>query len=843
MRGGLYSIILVGVLIITALTSRAQADSIAVNASVVDSISPQEESIEFSEPVTYYGKDSTVMDLVNSTVYLYGPESYVKYGDLQVTAAFIRFSFEENTAFARGMADSTGQATIGRPLFKEGANEFTEDSLGYNFKTKKGISYGARTQEGEAYLIAGVSKKQDNNWIHMAQGMFTTCDKEKPHYHFRLTKAIVIPNEKVVSGPLYMKVGKVPTPLALPFGFFPNKKESTHGLLLPGYGNAGDRGFFLKELGYYIPFNQHLETKLLFDIYTRGSWSVQSWTNYKKRYKYDGSFRLTRTVNKLGLQELPSYFQQETFNIYWNHRQDNKARPNTTFSASVNMGSSQNFRNNLNSTQQDFLTSTFNSAVQYGKTFPGKPYSLALSANHTQNVQTRQVQMTLPSATVNLSRINLLEKIFPKAPIGINGVMAVENYINTKEQDLQIARLEQLMRKAQTGARFSSTASTSWKLGPYLTLNPSANYSGVMTFKHVAPIFDEDLGYEKLDTVQGVRYGGNWNASLTANTRLYGTYTFGKSKTLKAIRHMVQPSAGLSYTPYTNFVRYGYYDDEGNRVGYTEFQAGRFSPSSSIEAASINLGLNQNIEAKIRDKSSAKVAYKKVKIIEGWNMRMSNNLLRDSLNWSNLNMSAFTTIAKNVTLNYTSTYSLYDRDTLGREVNETMWRSQGKLLRQEGTTLALSFNFSGGNKTGDNEDGQAQTPIASQQNLQSTSTNNIDFTIPWNLRMDYNLGLDRVFDRSKQADTLRITHTIAFAGDFRIFAKWHVNFLTNYDIATGKVTTSNFGLHWDLHCWELSANYVPFGERKSYFVQLNIKSAMLQDVKIQKRGNYTQKLI
>ncbi len=368
MKRGFGTFFLLPVLIMAAnaVIGQSAADTIAVrsqpvNENPADSIITDDE-LGIEHEVNYYGKDSTVMDLEREKIFLYGLDSYVKYDDLEVKAAIIEFSFKDFTAFAKGIPDSTGKL-IGKPVFKQGDSSFEEDSLGYNFKTKMGISYGVRTQEGDAYLISEISKRQSTGWISIKKGMFTTCDKENPHYHFRLSKAVVVPDDKVVSGPLFMKVRKIPTPLALPFGFFPNKKESTHGIILPGYGNGAEKGFFIQNFGYYIPFQPYIDTKLLFDIYTRGSWSIRNITGYKKRYKYTGNFNVSRTVNKNGLKELPSYFQQNTFNVQWNHQQDPKARPNARFNASVNMGSSQNFRNNLNSSQQDFLSSTFNSSA------------------------------------------------------------------------------------------------------------------------------------------------------------------------------------------------------------------------------------------------------------------------------------------------------------------------------------------------------------------------------------------------------------------------------------------------------------------------------------------------
>jgi hypothetical protein len=294
-----------------------------------------------------------------------------------------------------------------RATFSEGDSQFQEDSLAYNFKSGRGISYGVRTAQGEAQLLSEVSKKAANNWVSVGKGKLTTCNAENPHYHFQLSKAMVIPDEKVVSGPLYLKFRKIPTPLALPFGFFPNKQESVQGILLPGYGNANEKGFFIQNLGYYVPVNDHVDTKFLFDVYTRGSWAVRNISSYRKLYKYSGNFNISRVVNINGIPELPDYGKTTNFNVQWTHNQDPKARPNTTFSSSVNVGSLNNFRNNLNTSQQDFLSSTFSSRVQWTKRWPDTPFNLGLTASHTQNTQSRNIQVTLPSANLNMSRITL----------------------------------------------------------------------------------------------------------------------------------------------------------------------------------------------------------------------------------------------------------------------------------------------------------------------------------------------------------------------------------------------------------------------------------------------------
>lgn len=836
-----HALILVNLLIMTTGSWRAlaQADStaktVSINGAAADTISPDDD-FALDQKVEYFAKDSTVTDIVNERIRLYG-EASVKYGALEVKAPFIEFSFRNYIARATGLPDSTGKI-VGKALFKDGDTEFSEDSLAYNFKSKKGISYGARTQEGGAYLIAGVSKKQENDWVNIRNGMLTTCDKEKPHFHFRLSKAIVVPNEKVVSGPLFMKLGKVPTPLALPFGFFPNKKTSSSGILMPGYGNAQEKGYFLQNLGYYIPLSKNWDTRVLFDVYTRGSWVVRNVTNYRKLYRYNGSFNVSRSVSKVGMRELPSFTQLTTFNVRWTHNQDAKARPNSSLSANVNLGSSQNFRNNLNSTQEDFLSSTFQSAVQYGKSWAGTPFSMAISANHSQNTRTRDVQMTLPSFTLTMSRVNILKSIFKKNPIGINWTTNADNTLSAKEQELRFSNSDALVKRMSNGVRHSTAISTSLKMfRGIVTFNPSAAATWFWTFKEVRPVLSSDASTARLDTVYGFRQAVNWNANASFNTRVYGTFVFKGDRKIKAIRHLMQPSAGWSYTPYQSFREFGFYGADGSFLGYSAWDAARFRPVSSSAAGSINMSITNNFEAKVRDKSTTKLTYKKVKLIESLRLGMNYNIMADSLRWSNLNLNGFTTLAKGITIQYSSSYSLYDRDSTGREVQQYMWEERGRFLRGEGSTLAFRFTKSGGqNKP------KETTYNSITQDVSQTVQNNpgafVDFSIPWTLSLNYNMSITKQFDRELQWDKRTLVHTTTFNGSVTLFKRWAINFDSGYNFQEKKLTTTTLGLHWDLHCWELSGTVVPFGLRKSFMVQLNIKSPLLKDLKLQRRGTF-----
>lgn len=823
-----------------------------MNVAIADTI-VQSDDLGLDHSIDYYGKDSTVVDVQNERILLYG-EAWVKYGNMEVHADYIEFSFNDLTAKAIGKRDSTG-VVFERASFKEGENEFKEDSLAYNFKSKKGVSYGVRTQEGEAYLLSTVSKKAENNWISVGGGKFTTCSKDNPHYHFQLQKALVIPNEKIVSGPLYLKFRKIPTPLALPFGFFPNKKESTQGIILPGYGNGNEKGYFIQNLGYYVPISRFMDTRMMVDLYSRGSWAVRNITNYRKLYKYNGSFNVSRLVNKNGIPELPSYTESVNFNIQWTHTQDPKSSPNTTFSSSVNLGSLNNFRNNLNTSQQNFLSSTFSSRVQWTKRWPDTPFNMGVTASHTQNTQSRNIQVTLPSVNLNMSRITLgrLAEGNPTMKrkldnIGITASADFTNSVSENESLFAIKQLNTLNKRSSNGLRLQSQASSSMKAGKVGTLSGSINGSMVNTFKYVEKNFNQDLQVLTTDTLFGYKQAMNWSASGNLNSRLFGTFNFRNGGPIKAIRHMLQWNVGASYSPYSNF-NTGIFSSTGEFVGYSPFDIAAFRPTNSTQQLNINWSSTNNFEAKVRDNSSAKIAYKKIKLIDSWQKSMSYNLMADSLNFSNLSMSAFTTIAENITLNYSSTYSLYDRDTLGRKINQFLIKSRNELLRMEGTNLALGFRFQSKQRNGPAR-ADKQLTTDEQALLDKNKDELIDFSIPWSLNLIYNFRFDKNFDVTTQRDTTVIKQSLVFNGDVTVFKYWALSFNSAYDMSDSRYQTielrdfgwrdftpTNLGLHWDLHCWEMSLSYVPFGLRKSYMAQINIKSSLLQDLKVQKRGN------
>lgn len=837
----------------------------------------------------FYDADSIRFNLQDEQWHLYR-NAVVKYEQMELRAAYIRFDTRNNEACAFGIVDSLG-VLQGKPVFKDGDQQFSQESLCFNFKTQQGYSKQVFTQDGEMYVQTEVSKRYPNEWVHLEGGKFTSCEHEDPHFYFRISKGIIVPNKKIVTGPVYLEFNRltipiplpirldsarvqerskgilgihetdipgpqylqlrnIPTPLALPFAFFPNKVEKSHGIIIPGYGDGGNLGFFLKEGGYYLPINPFLDTKLTFDLYSRGSWRVANVWNYRRRYRYNGGLSWSRQVTKQSIEELPDFSRQTDFFIRWNHSQDAKARPNSTFRSDLNFGTGSNFTNNLNSSQEEFLTSTFRSSMRWSKRFPGSPFTLAVSGGHSQNTGTGIVTVNVPTVNLNMSRIYPLRdwlglstastKWYNKlgvSKLGVSGSVNFDNQLNTSEESVKLTNLDRLLREMRNGVNSNFTATTSIKTaGGFVTVNPTFTYNNYVAFRYLELGLDPESLSQTRDTLAGLRYADDWRVGASATTALYGTFRVGR-KNLQAIRHVITPSVGFSYTPFNSYEQFGFFGEGGAFTSYNPFEVARYRPSSTNEAGSVSFSLSNNLEAKVRDKKADKVAWKKVKLVDRFVLSASYNLLADSLNLSNITMSANTTVLQRLNLSYSSSWSAYDRDSSGVTVNDFLIDTQGRLMRLRSTNIGFNVQFSS------SQGNARKKPLPSEADNAEIEANRdafVDFDQPWSLALGYNLNLNRIFDATQQADTNAFTSAITARGDVRVLDRLKLTFNTGYDVVAKEVTTTNLAVYWDLHCWELAFNYIPFGIRQSYNLQLNVKSSMLKDLKLQRRGNLGQ---
>ena len=763
------------------------------------------------EVVDYDAKD--IYFAVDSGLgYLTG-EAKVVSGTMTLTAHRIVLDLDAGVVCAYGKRDSTG-AWVGRPQFQDGAQSFSQDQLCYNFETGKGLSRHAVTTEQDIVFHADRAKRQPDETVHVRDGKFTTCDADNPHFHFHLTKAIMVPNEKVVSGPLYLKFRKIPTPLALPFGWFPLQREKqSQGILLPGYGDGGDLGFFLKDLGYYLPLGDHWDAKLLTDIYTGGSWAARVASNYNYRYRSTGSFSVSFQRQREGFAGTPGFGLSNNFFVRWSHSQDPKARPNSRFNASVNFGSSGNFQQNLNSSQEEYLSNTFQSSLQWTAKVPRTPFSTNISARHNQNSITGNVTLTVPSVSLNMQRTSLSKLVGLDAGrsalldgVAVTYSSQMENTI--QGQDTLFGAQDWSALSVRNGLKHKVKVTSSSSVG-FVSLSPTFSYDQFDSFQslNVSEVqVTEDSTAFVNDTLQGFQSANEWRLGVTASTRFYGTFNMPETGRVKAVRHVLAPSLGLSYNP--ERMREQSLVTDAGEVGWNPYALGRYVPNDLREAGALNFALSQNIEAKVADRETGEL--RKVKVLDNLSTSGNFNFVADSLKLSDFQTRAFTSLFNRVNVNVNATHTAYARDTVTGQIMDTYLASQGQgLVRLKRVTGAMGTSF---------------------KSAQDAGT-------PWNARLDYNVNLSRKWAQELQRDTSVVTHALSARGSVNVLKRYKLDVTTGYDLARREFTPTNLNFYVDLHCWELSFNWIPFGVRQSFSLRLNVKSALLRDLKLEARGS------
>ncbi|MEM7162872.1 MAG: putative LPS assembly protein LptD [Bacteroidota bacterium] len=809
------------------------SDSTKVSNSVLDDI------------VIYPSRDSTVMDLKNQVVKLYG-DAEVKYQDITLKADYIQFSFSDLSVKAYGMPDTAG-TVIGKPDFSQGQDQFKADTINYNFKSEKGLIKQVRTSEGESLVHTNVSKKQANNDVHNYKGKLTTCDAEKPHFHFAFNKLIVKPNDKVITGPIIMKVGSVPTPLALPFGFFPNTTRRKAGIILPNYGQSNQLGFYLLGGGYYLPINQNWDTQLTGNIYSRGSWGLANLTRYVKKYKYTGNFRLNYDARITGDREIPNDFSRNnSFGINWSHNQSSKARPGTTFSASVNIATSNNNTNNFNTSQSQYLNNTLTSTIRYAKNFPNKPYNFSANFRHSQNTLNRSFSLTIPNFTFNVNRFFLPLTFLKKEgvtkqrfyeKIGVTYNSNFENRINTTEPELRFDNLSNLRTQFVNGIRHNLSVGTSLKMG-YITFNPSFNMTERWHFQRLQRTLNSlDSPFDKPFETEEIRGGffttRDYSMGGNFTTKIYGMFNLN-SKKIQAIRHTMTPSIGFFYNPEFDFEEF--VENSNSTDKYNPFGESAFPQSNRVNSGNVNFRLVNSIESKMRVRNDSVSKYEKVRLIENFSISTAYNLFADSLNLRDITMSGRTRLFKKIDINYSGTYDPYQNDSLGRKIDRFRWQDGGDWLRNVNTRIAIGGSLKSNRRTQPRKEVQAAEEDFAEIERQRNSF--VDFSIPWSTTLNYTLNIINNLEVTENGveEVKNIQQAVMARGDFTVFEKWKVGFDTGYDFTAGEFTPTTLNLIWDLHCWEFAGSIIPFGQRQSFTMSLRVKSALLKDLNLQARG-------
>jgi hypothetical protein len=790
--------------------------------------------------VKYEARDSIRYDLREQKVYLFGG-STVKYGDVQMTAARIVFDFKNEEAMAFGAPDSTGQVA-GKPNFVQDGHTIEADSIRYNFRTKQGLIHEVRTQEQETWVHAALSKRLANNEVHSRGGMLTTCDRPYPHYHFKVSRMIVVPDDKIVTGPAYMKFGrKIPTPLAVPFGFFPNRRGGSSGVLIPVYGNSDRLGYFLLNGGYYIPINDHWDQQITGDIYSRGSWAARSVTRYRTRYRFNGNLDISRSTLLSSDPDFPDFSRQNNFFVRWNHLVDPRASLTDRFSASVNLGTSGNFTNNLNSSQFDYLSNTFQSNISWTHLWPGRPYNLTANLRHSQNTLNRTFDITLPSVTFNVQRIFPFQMLRPVAAkrrwydqVGITYTAAFDNRLSTTEERLSLSNLPNLLREMNNGVRQVMAVNTTLKTR-FFTLNPEFRTTERWYFESLRQTYDAENQVLSRDTIPGMRRVGEWSAGANLTSKLYGMYTF-RGERIQAIRHVITPNVGFNYRPDLGTQIEGPYGPNGSPGSYSPFDIGIYGKPPAGASGAVNMGLIQSLEAKVRDGAAGDMqgpGVKKIRLIDFVGITSNYDLLQDSLRWSPVNLSARTAFFNRINVNYTSLWDPYAVNELGQRVDRSELASTGRLGRMVFTNIAVGFDIKSRKYGQPVGGGTAEADRTVVEDSDPSRGARINFSLPWRLGVNYSYDINRAYFANTFTDTER--QSVLFNGDVNILRWWKFGFTSGYDIVAEEFTPTALNLYWDLHCWEFNLNVIPIGLRRSFTVRVNVKASVLRDMKLEQR--------
>lgn len=812
--------------------------------------------------VEYSATDSIVLNLESHKVFLYR-DADIKYENIQQKAAFVEINFNNNLLKARSLPDSAGKP-YGKPEFIEGGQTFTSDEIDYNFKSTKGLIKNVITKEGEGYLHGEVVKKLKDNISNLHHGAYTTCNLAHPHYSIQFTKAKVIPNDKIITGPAFLTIEDVPLPLVLPFGLFPNKRGQASGILVPTYGESANRGFYLENGGYYWGINDYMELRLVGDIYSRGSWALKPVFNYRKRYKYNGSFNFSYARTNLGVRDTPSFTRDRDFSVRWSHNQDPKARPKSRFSASVNyVSSGYNKYNPV--TRQDMVSNTFQSSINYTTSFFKDKISFSGGLTHMQNTSTKMVNFSLPDISLAavpfypLRRRGKVTDLKWYDNISVKYNMRAENKVSIIDSLL----FKPAMFKAfRNGMQHEIPISSTIKILKHFNLVNTFQYKERWYTKSLLRTWVNDtlwttdstykLGYIQNDTLSGFKASREFSFSSSLGTKIYGMVQM-KRGPVRAIRHVIDPSVSFTIQPDFGSPKFGYYkevqsDTMGNFERYSIFGDGRnFSSIYPLppdgKSGNLNFRISNSLEMKVRSKKDTITGMKKVMLIERFSIGTSYDLARDSLNWSVVSISASTTLFKKLQVRYSSVWDPYVVNVVdGRSnrVNQFEWSKNHRLLRKENTSwnFSLDYSFSSDKKKQTGKP-KTQEGVEVQEDFALNPENYINWNNPWNFSFNYNLdyrGMNMPATQTRKND---IIQTLGFRGDISLTPKWRVSVNSGVDLETYKLASNtSVNVYRDLHCWEMRFNWIPVGNYKSWNFFIKVKASVLQDLKLTRKKDF-----
>jgi lipopolysaccharide assembly outer membrane protein LptD (OstA) len=834
--------------------SNEKGIAISTDSIKKDTIKPKKPLLESKIKRTAIGYEKINQKKKQMTLY---DKAELYYQDIELKSGIIILDYDKNEIYAGRIKDSTGKYTQ-LPVFKQGSNVIEPDSIRFNFKTKKALVWNSRTEQNEFKIKAEITKRENDSVYFMKKARFTTSeDIENPEFYFQTSKVKFVPGKKVVIGLTHMVIANVPTPLIMPFAFFPMTETSQSGIIMPTFNDTRQRGYAFQNGGYYFALSDNYDLAILGDYYTNGSYALRAETSYAKRYRYNGNINI-RFENLITSERgYPDYSKSNIYNIQWSHNKDQKSNPNSRFSASVNLGSSTYFQQSINQVNNNSrLNNTLSSSISYSKTFNTVPQvNMSLTATHSQNTQTQMINMTLPSLQVNVDRI------FPFAPKDgeKRGILKNINFQYTLRGDNRIESKDslffkpQMFRDANSGIQHSIPLSTNFKIFKHFSASASLNYNEVWYLKTINRSFDNQQNKVVETPVNGFDAFRTYNFSSSIGTTIYGTFNFGSKKQIQSIRHVMRPTVAFSYAP--SFDKYydTYASDGSGTImkEYTRFEKGIYGAPGIGKSNIVSFDLSNTFEAKVRDRDVTKTEPKKIMLLNNLNFHTDYNATSDSLRWSPLRISGGTTLFKDkMNINFATTLDPYAIDNSGRRINTFNANNGGSLFRMTSSNMTINFSLASTdgddtkNKQGERNGGRSddlygtntdfsdrrESQFNQKENSEDKVTEFFKSKIPWDLTMAYSL----TYSNNNRENEI-IGNTLSFSTNIDLTPKWKIGISSGYDFVQQGVTFTQLRFERDLLSWRMDFNWLPFDDNAFWGFFIGIKSSVLSDIKWEKR--------
>lgn len=836
----------------------APGDSLAERQLSTDSVyssNLRSEKSLIDLEILYHAEDSMPMR-TDGSLELYN-QAWIEYGDIKIEAGYILIQFKNNELYASGLADSTGTIQQ-KPVFTEKGKQYQADEMRFNFDTKKARINKVITQEGEGFLHGRRVKKVDDKVFYIRDASFTTCSHEHPHFRIRTPKAKIISGEKIVTRFAFMEILDIPTPLMVPFGFFPTSDKRKSGILVPSYGNSQFRGYFLQNGGFYWAASDYVDLALTGDIYTKGGFGLQAASSYNLRYKFRGNLNFRYNLLKFGEAEFQPFISQafqdqSDFSINWSHQQDPKANPEFRFSANVNIASTS-FNQIVGRDPNMILQNRLNSSISLSKSWTGRPFNLNVTLNHSQNNQTKDLTLTLPQVNFSVNRLfpfrsssSIGGKRKWYEEIGVTYTANAKNQIQTR-MDQPVFTPSVFRDSSRMGMEHTAQFAANYKVFKYFVLTPGINYSERWYPEVFNFGYDPELQQAVVtDTLRGFFANRQFRTNANLSTKIYGTWRY--KGFLRALRHVATPTVGLNFTPDFSDDFWGYYqrvqvDSLGNTALRNRFQNGVFGSAGSGRSGGVNFGIQNTLEAKIRSKSDS-TGLKKIRILEGFNLSTNYNAAAESRRWSPISLSTRSSIFDGVvSLNYNARLDLYGVDPeTGANLDRYAWETEGKLFRVPSQDFALGANLNANTFASKKERKESNDQRVDEEQAMASALGvtggdidyyrlrgYVDFNMPWNFSINYNLRRNL-----SNNGEVRVSQALTFNGNVDLTQGWKIGFNSGFDLEQNRFTVTNLNFMRDLHCWQLTATWVPFGFQQQYVITVRVKSTILQDLKLERR--------